>query len=308
MKTTNSTISSPEEFVLSGFPGVQGWVSIPFCTMYVLTLLGNLTILITIKCEESLQEPMYMFMCMLATADIALSSSVLPRMLVMLWFDANTISRDACFLQLFFVHSFTVMASSVLLAMSFDRYLAICYPLQYANVFSKSLIKKIAALCITRGFILIIPEPVFASKVSYCSSNVLPTSYCDFLSLIKIGCSESTLNSVYGLAVAFVVIADAGFIMFSYAKILSTVLKLASGEERQKAINTCGSHLFVLLFTYNTALFSFVTHRFVKGISPPLLVAFSCLYMVLPAMLSPIIYGVRTKEIRKNIFKHFTKK
>ncbi|XP_043927858.1 olfactory receptor 52K1-like [Protopterus annectens] len=309
MITSNGTISLSEEFVLSGFPGIQGWVSIPFCTIYVLTLLGNCTILLVIKHDEALQEPMYMFIFMLATADIALSSTVLPRMLVMLWFDANSIRKEACFLQMFFVHSFAIMASSVLLAMSFDRYFAICYPLQYANVFSKSLIKKIATLCITRGFILIIPAPVLASNVSYCSANVLPTSYCDFMSLIKIGCSESTFNSVYGLTVPFVVIADVGFIMFSYAKILSTVLKLGSSEERQKAINTCGSHLLVLLFTYITAFFSFITHRFVKGISPPLLVVFSSLYMVLPAMLNPIIYGVRTNEIRKNIFKRvYTRK
>ncbi|XP_043927862.1 olfactory receptor 52K1-like [Protopterus annectens] len=301
----NTTILSPDQFVLFDFPGFQGWISIPFCIIYIITLLGNVIILIIISSEERLQEPMHIFICMLGVADLALSSSVLPRIIIMLWFDINNISREGCFIQLFCIFFSAIVASSFLVAMSFDRYFAICYPLRYSAIFSNSTLKKTAMLCITRSLIFVTPMPVLASSVSYCRSNNLVTSYCDYESLIEISCTKSVLHSVYGLVIAFIGITDVFFIILTYTMILVNVLKLASVKNGTKALSTCSSHLIVVLLTYTTSTFAAVMHRYTQDISDTLLATLSCLYIILPGMLNPIIYGMRTKEIKKHALKHF---
>ncbi|XP_043927863.1 olfactory receptor 52K1-like [Protopterus annectens] len=276
--------------------------------MYVLAMGGNVAILIIVKVEESLHEPMYIFLCMLAIVDLVLCNTVLPKMLSMLWFMQNKISFEGCFTQMFLVHSFTVAESSVLLAMAFDRYTAICNPLRYTTIFTKTFMLKIGLFCFIRGIILIAPEPWLASRLPYCASKVVPISYCDHMSVVKLACTDTTINNAYGLAALILIIfVDSALIVLSYIKILHAVMNLGSGEERKKALNTCGSHLCVVLFTYITALFSLITHRISKLAGSDALVTFSCLYVALPGMMNPIIYGIRTKEIRKHILKHLNK-
>ncbi|XP_043927861.1 olfactory receptor 52K1-like, partial [Protopterus annectens] len=299
----NVTSPSIPNFVLFGFPGIQGWMSIPFSVIYIVTLLGNFTIVIIITGDESLHEPMYLFICMLAIADVISSTSILPRMLAMLWFDITIISMEGCCLQLFFMHTATFVASSFLLAMSCDRYFAISNPLRYSTIFSSSTVRKISLLCIARGLIFVIPLPVFVSTLSYCRSNILVTSYCDYISLIQISCTESIFYAIYGLTIAFIIIADAVFIIFTYVMILVTVLKLASRKDHDKALSTCSSHLIVVLLTYTTAIFAVIMNSFAEYIPSSLLATLSCLYIVLPGMLNPIIYGMKTKEVRLHALK-----
>ncbi|XP_043927860.1 olfactory receptor 52K1-like [Protopterus annectens] len=301
----NTTISSAEYFVLFYFPGMQGWISVPFCIIYIITLLGNFTIVLIITGKESLQEPMYLFICMLAIADVILNSAILPRMLVMLWFDITNISIEGCFFQLFFMHISAFVASSFLLAMCFDRYFAVCNPLRYSSVFSSSTVRKILLLCIVRGLIFVTPLPILASTLSYCRSNTLITSYCDYISLIEISCTDSIFYSIYGLLIAFIIIADAVFIIFTYVMILVTVLKLASRKDHDKALSTCSSHLVVVLMTYTTAIFAVVMNTFNQDVLSTVLVPLSRLSIALPGMLNPIIYGIKTKEIRQHALKFF---
>ncbi|XP_043927709.1 olfactory receptor 52K1-like [Protopterus annectens] len=304
MSAINISALHPPEFILTGFPGYQGlqhWIAIPYCIMYILIIVGNFTILFVVFSEQSLHQPMYYFICMLAIIDLVLSNLILPKLLLMLLSEDYTISFQGCLTQMFFIHVFTVLESSALLTMSFDRYVAICNPLRYSAIFSNSFIMKIVGLSITRGVVFIMPLPILASRLPYCNSNIISISYCDHMSVVKLACADTTLNSSYGLVVIFLVVSDMSFIVFSYSMILRAVLKLGSGEERQKALHTCGSHLCVVVFAYSSATFSFITHRFGRALPPEFIVVFACLYLILPAMLNPIIYGARTKEIRRYV-------
>ena len=132
-KVSNST-QVPFYFILTGIPGFEAfhiWISIPFCCLYTISIVGNTTILAVIRTEPSLHQPMYLFLSMLALTDLGLTLTTLPTVMQLLWFNIPKISFEACFAQVFFIHTFSFMESSVLLAMSFDRYVAICRPLHY---------------------------------------------------------------------------------------------------------------------------------------------------------------------------------
>ncbi|XP_043927864.1 uncharacterized protein LOC122802279 [Protopterus annectens] len=308
MTETNSTISHPVEFILTGFVGIQSeasFILLAFSVMYILTIAGNITIIITVAIEESLHEPMYILLCMLALSDLVLCNTVLPKMLAMLWFMDNRIRFEGCFIQMFFVHMFSVIASSALLTMSFDRYCAVCNPLRYRSIFTNIFLLKLCLACLGRGIFFTLPLVWFTLRLHYCSSNLISISYCDHMSLVKLACDDTTLNNVYGIVTMIVVIGlDSVLILFSYIKIIQAVMKLDTGEAKQKALNTCGSHLSVVFLTYISAVFSLTAHRLSNVATPNVLATFSCIYLVLPGVLNPIIYGVRTKEIRKSFMKH----
>ncbi|XP_043927865.1 olfactory receptor 52K1-like [Protopterus annectens] len=309
MNETDASISYPAEFILTIFTGTPyqlQWISLAFSLIYVLSMTANTVILAVIKMEENLHEPMYIFICMLAIVDMILCNTILPKMLSMLCFLENVISFEGCLIQMFFVHTFSVAESSILLVMSFDRYIAICNPLRYKSIFTSSFITKLSLACFIRGFIFTAPEVFLASRLPYCSSRVVSISYCDHMSVVKLACADTTLNNVYGsTGLVLIVGTDAILIIFSYIKILQAVKNLASRDELQKAINTCGTHLCVVLFTYTVAVFSLITQRMSKAVGSDVLVFTSCLYLVTPGMLNPIIYGAKTKEIRSSFIKQF---
>ncbi|PIO27324.1 hypothetical protein AB205_0105680 [Aquarana catesbeiana] len=150
---------SSSYFILIGIPDVQVWISFPIFFMYLITLLANISVLLTILREESLHQPMYLFLSMLLLTDLVQSSAALPKMLLLFWFNLQEISFEGCLVQMFFIHSFSSMASSVVLAMAFDRYVAICQPLRYSAILTNPLIAKIGVLVILRGTLLIFPHP-----------------------------------------------------------------------------------------------------------------------------------------------------
>ena len=139
MSIYNTTVFMPSEFTLIGIPGlesVQCWVGIPFCAMYLMAMIGNSLLLIIIKSEHSLHQPMYIFLGMLGVTDIALSTSIVPKMLGIFWFHVPEIHFDCCLLQMWLIHTFQGIESGILLTMALDRYVAICYPLRHAAIFS----------------------------------------------------------------------------------------------------------------------------------------------------------------------------
>ncbi|EPY89272.1 olfactory receptor 564 [Camelus ferus] len=158
----NATYSSII-FLLTGVPGLEAfhtWISAPFCFLYVIALSGNSLILYAIVTQPSLHEPMYYFLSMLSTTDLGLSVSTLVTMLGIFWFNAGEISFNACLSQMFFIKLFTVMESSVLLAMAFDRFVAISNPLRYASILTDLKIAQIAVAIVTRGTLILTPMVV----------------------------------------------------------------------------------------------------------------------------------------------------
>uniref|UniRef100_A0A8C8VPC4 G-protein coupled receptors family 1 profile domain-containing protein n=1 Tax=Pelusios castaneus TaxID=367368 RepID=A0A8C8VPC4_9SAUR len=289
---------NPSYFILLGIPGleaVHSWISIPFCVMYIIAILGNFTILLIVRMEPSLHVPMYYFLCMLAITDLVLSTSILPKMLSIFWFNSQKIDFNACLTQLYFIHSVSAMRSGVLVALAYDRYVAICDPLRHSTILTNSVVAKIGLAVL--GF-LILPFPVLARKWPYCKTNVITHTYCEHLALVKLACTDIRSSSYYGLLVAFLVTGpDMTFIFLSYIQILRAIFSLPTKEARLKTFGTCGSHLCVILTFYIPSLFSFVTHRFGHNVPLYIHIITANVYLLVPPMLNPIIYGVRTKQI-----------
>lgn len=299
----SSSISST--FLLSGIPGLEHmhiWISIPLCFIYLVSILGNCTILFIIKTEPSLHEPMYLFLSMLALTDLGLSLCTLPTVLGIFWIGARDIGHDACFVQLFFIHCLSFLESSVLLSMAFDRFVAICHPLHYASILTNTAIGRIGLASLGRSAALIFPLPFMLKRFPYCGSRVLSHSYCLHQEVMKLACADIKANSIYGM---FVIVSTVGIdsllILFSYVLILRTVLSIASKAERLKALNTCVSHICAVLLFYTPMIGLSVIHRFGKQTPHLVQVIMGFVYLLFPPLMNPIVYSVKTKQIRDRV-------
>lgn len=199
--------SSPLIFFLTGVPGLgaaRGWISILFCCLYITALSGNSLILFVTITESSLHEPTYYFLAMLSTTDLGLCISTLVTTLGIFWFDTRQISSHACVAQTFFIQLFTVMESSVLLAMAFDRFVAICNPLRYATILTESRIVNVWFAILARGTVILMPLALLLKHLSFCKSHVLHHSFCLHPDIIQRSCSDNKINSVSGLTALLV--------------------------------------------------------------------------------------------------------
>ncbi|XP_050794247.1 olfactory receptor 52K2-like [Gopherus flavomarginatus] len=309
MSTFNQTCPNPSAFLLIGIPGLESehiWISIPFCLMYVIALLGNGTVLFVVKQEQTLHEPMYYFLSMLAVIDLVFSTAVVLKMMSIFWLDSRDISFEACFLQMFFIHTFTVVESRVLLAMSLDRYMAICNPLRYNTIITSPKITQIGLLSLARGVGVVTPLTCLLTSLPYCKMNVIPPSYCEYLAVMELTCAHSAVTDLYSILVATALVGtDFVFIDFSYGMILRSVLWLSSQEARLKAFSTCSSHVCIILLFYLGGILSMYLHIFKLSLAPHIQVLVADLYLVVPPMLNPVIYGIKSKQIQKWVFKLF---
>ncbi|KAM5184673.1 olfactory receptor 52D1-like [Callospermophilus lateralis] len=300
--------SLPDTLFLTGIPGLEFahiWIAIPFCAMYLVALLGNAAIILVIVMDSALHAPMYLFLCLLSLTDLALSSTTVPKTLAILWLHAGEISFAGCLAQMFFVHSIYALESSVLLAMAFDRYVAICNPLRYTVILNNTVIGSIALVSIFRSIAFVSPTIFLLRRLPYCGHYVVAHTYCEHMGIARLACANITVNIVYGLTVALLAMGlDSILIAISYGFILRAVFRLPSHDAQHKALSTCGSHLGVILVFYIPAFFSFLTHRFGHNRVPKHVHIFLAnLYVLVPPVLNPIIYGARTKEIRSRLLR-----
>ncbi|XP_012501117.1 PREDICTED: olfactory receptor 51I2-like [Propithecus coquereli] len=303
----NISFFQPPAFLMIGIPGLEafhGWISIPFSSMYTVTLTGNYLILLAVRRTPSLHQPMYYFLSMLALTDVGLTLSTLPTTLAALWFDHQLIDFNTCLVQMFFLHSFSMVESSVLLAMSFDRFVAISNPLCYAAVLTNNVIIRIGMAIVGRATLCLLPVLFLIKRLNFCpGNNSLSHSFCFHADVMRRACADITINIRYGL---FVVLStgaiDSLLIILSYALILHTVMGLASPRERVRALNTCVSHILAVFVFFIPAITMSMIHRFGKHLPHIAHALIAYVYLVVPPVLNPIIYSVKSKPIRKAMF------
>ncbi|XP_004618385.2 olfactory receptor 51G1-like [Sorex araneus] len=305
--STNSSIESSTLFFLTGIPGyenVHHLISIPFCVLYLIGIVGNCTILHVIHTDKSLHEPMYYFLSMLSITDMGMSISTLPTVLRVFWLDAREIEMNICIFQMYFIHTFSLMESAVLLAMAFDRYVAICDPLRYSSKLTPQRIIYIGVLIIIRCSIA---PPVILVRIptfSFCRSHNLSHSFCLHQDIIRLACSDISFNILFGLfVVVFYFGIDSLGIFVSYAFILRSVLGIASKGGKLKALNTCASHICAVLILYVPMIGLSLVHRYAKHSSPIIHITMANIYLLVPPVLNPIIYSVKTKQIHQGFLK-----
>ncbi|XP_036602061.1 olfactory receptor 52B6-like [Trichosurus vulpecula] len=276
--------------------------------MYVAALAGNSMLISVIISQRSLHEPMYLFLSMVASADVLLSTSTMPKALTIFWLGTQAISFDTCLTQMFCIHFLFVADSAILLAMAFDRCVAICSPLHYNTILTPTTITKIAVATLTRSFCIIFPSIFLLKRLPYCRVNIIAHTFCEHMGIAQLSCADISVNVWYGLAAALLSTGlDIIVITISYVLILCTVFHLPSHEAQRKALGTCGSHVCVILLFYIPALFSVFAYRFGRRSIPHYVhILLANLYVVIPPMLNPVIYGVRTKQIWEGTVQMFS--
>ncbi|ELK19666.1 olfactory receptor 51A7 [Pteropus alecto] len=305
MYTVNSSKIEISTFFLIGIPGlehVHEWISIFICLMYLVAIFSNCTILFVIRTEPSLHAPMYYFLSMLAISDLGLSFSSLPTVLSVFVFNNTGISPNACFAQEFFIHGFTDMESSVLLIMSFDRFLAIRSPLRYNSILTNARVAKMCLVFSIKSMLLMLPFPFTLKTLIYCKKSLLSHSYCLHQDVMNLACSENTADFFYGFFVALCMMSDSVFIAVSYVFILKTVMEIGSHKERLKALNTCVSHICAVLIFYIPIAALALMHRFGNYNSPSAVIICADIFLIVPPLMNPIVYCVKTRQIREKVF------
>ncbi|XP_066108879.1 LOW QUALITY PROTEIN: olfactory receptor 51H1-like [Saccopteryx bilineata] len=275
-------------------------MALPLCLLYSTTVLSNVIILVVIKVEQSLHEPMYYFLAMLAATDLSLSLFFMPTMISVHWFNWHSVTLDACITQMFFIHTFGVVRCSD--GHAFDCFVDICFPLHYATILTHGVIGNIGAAVLLRSVVAVLPVPFFTKRLHFCHSNVLSHAYCLHQDAIKLACADTRVNSIYGLlAVIFIIVLDALVLLVSYILILQGVLGITAQEERVKALNTCLSHICAVVLFYVPLIGMTPIHRFGKHLSLVVHTLMANIYLLLPPVLNPVVYSVRAKQIRRQI-------
>ncbi|CAM2095698.1 unnamed protein product [Caretta caretta] len=251
---------------------------------------------------------MYIFLSMLAVTDLGLSISTLPTILGIYLFNSREISFKACFAQLFFIHLLQLIESSMLLLMAFDRFVAICNPLRHASILTLQTIDNMGLVFVLRSVAVIFPLPFLLKRFRYCRANVLSHSYCLHQEVMKAACSDITVNNIYGLFVTLLTVGlDSLLIFLSYVMILKTVLSITSNAECLRTLNTCVSHLCAVLMFYSAEIGLAVIHRFGKGSSPLLKTVLGYISLLVPPLINPIVYSVKSRHLRAGIIRAFIK-
>uniref|UniRef100_A0A8D1NS33 G-protein coupled receptors family 1 profile domain-containing protein n=1 Tax=Sus scrofa TaxID=9823 RepID=A0A8D1NS33_PIG len=302
----NGTIATEvSHFLLNCFvrsPSWQLWLSLPLSLLFLLALGANAPLLVTIRLEASLHQPMYYLLSLLSLLDMVLCLTVIPKVLAIFWLDLRAISFSACFLQMFIMNSFLAMESCTFMVMAYDRYVAICRPLRYPSIITDQFVAKAAIFILARNFIFTLPIPILSARLHYCGRNVIENCLCANMSVSRLSCDDVTVNRLYQFAGGWTLLgSDLVLILASYTLILRAVLRLKAEGAVAKALGTCGSHFILILF-FSTVLLVFVlTHVAKKKVSPDVPVLLNVLHHVVPAALNPIVYGVRTQEIKQGI-------
>ncbi|XP_004642038.1 olfactory receptor 51S1 [Octodon degus] len=303
----NSSTTMAPTFLLMGMPGLSAapsWWTIPLATVYLLSAVGNGTILWIIALEPSLHRPMHFFLFLLSISDVGLTTALMPTLLGLALANVRAIPASACLLQMFFVHVFSVMESSVLLAMAFDRALAICRPLHYPAILTNGVVSRIGLAIAFRCLGIHLPLPFLLAHMPYCHPQILTHSYCLHPDMARLACPGARGTFYSFVVVLSAMTLDPLLIFFSYGLIARALHSVASSEDRWKAAQTCAAHLSAVLLFYSPMILLALVNWLRLPLPQPAHTLLSYVHFLLPSLINPVLYSVKMKEIREKILKH----
>ncbi|XP_006105690.1 olfactory receptor 1J2 [Myotis lucifugus] len=300
--------SSVSHFLLLGLPippGQQGVFFTLFLGMYLTTVLGNLLIILLIRLDSRLHTPMYFFLSHLAFTDVCFSSVTVPKMLKDMHTKYKSISYAGCISQMYFFIFFTDLDSFLITSMAYDRYVAICHPLQYTIIMRRELCVLLVAVSWILSCASSLSHTLLLTQLSFCADTI-PHFFCDLGALLKLSCSDISLNELVMFTVGVVVITLPFIcILVSYGYIGATILRVPSTKGICKALSTCGSHLSVVSLYYGAIFGQYLFPTLSNFIDKDIIVAL--MYTVVTPMLNPFIYSLRNRDMKKALGKLFSK-
>ncbi|XP_003790711.1 olfactory receptor 6C4-like [Otolemur garnettii] len=289
------------EFILLGLtdiPELQIIIFIFLFLAYVLSILGNLTIITLTLLDSHLHTPMYFFLRNFSFLEISFTTTFTPRLLLSISTGNKTISFAGCFTQYFFAIFFGATEFYLLAAMSYDRYVAICKPLRYTTIMSNRVCVQLVLCSWLGGFLIILLPIILTSQLDFCASNVLNHYYCDYGPLIEISCSDTSVLELVDFILAVVtLVVTLVLVILSYTNIIRTILNIPSAQQRNKAFSTCSSHMIVISLSYGSCIFMYIKPSAKEGVAFNKGVA--VLNTSVAPLLNPFIYTLRNKQVKQ---------
>ncbi|XP_002723759.2 olfactory receptor 7A17-like [Oryctolagus cuniculus] len=299
MEPENDTQLS--EFLLLGFsedPALQPLIFGLFLSMYLVTVAGNLLIVLAILSDPHLHTPMYFFLSNLSLVDICLTSTTVPKMLVNIQTQSQAISYAGCITQMFFFLLFGVLDDFLLAVMAYDRFVAICHPLHHMAIMHPRLCVQLVLLCWVISVLHALLHSLLVLWLSFCAHPEIPHFFCELNQVIQIACSDTFLNDlvVYFASVLLDGVPLAG-ILYSYSRIVSSIRAISSSQGKHKAFSTCASHLSVVSLFYSTGIGVYISSSVTQN--PQATAVASVMYTMVTPMLNPFIYSLRNEDIKR---------
>nr|XP_033780576.1 olfactory receptor 6T1-like [Geotrypetes seraphini] len=289
------------EFILVGFPGAPGLqicLSVVFSIIYIITLMGNLLLIVIITFDYRLHTPMYFFLMSLSFLEICFVSVYIPKMLAIFISHKKSISFAECFIQGYFYYLLAGTDLSLLTTMSVDRYVAVCRPLHYATIMSHKVCMQLLVGCWAMGFLLLLVPTILLATSPFCGPNIVNHFYCDSSEVIRLTCGDTQVIQMFILFVCTTyLIGSVLVIVMSYIYILSTIFRMSSATGRRKTLSTCTSHISMVSLTFGTSIF--LQLRVLDRNSKDLDKVLRLVASTLPPLLNPLIYSLRNQKVKE---------
>ncbi|XP_063785640.1 olfactory receptor 11L1-like [Pseudophryne corroboree] len=285
---------------LLGFPNLLTLNSLLFLFLlliYCVTICGNVIIIFIVLASKVLHSPMYFFITQVSVLDLLMTTNILPNLLHIVLHDGGTMSLAACLIQFYVFANCETSECFILTVMSYDRYLAICNPLRYNAIINKAFCGKYVIASWLLSFFVLLVNEIDIYNLSFCGPNVIDHFFCDFLPILELSCSDTSLIQIQAtLFGIIIVICPFTIIIVSYMYIITTILSIRSITGRQKAFSTCSSHLTVVCIYFGTIFSVYVVSS--KGQLLEASKALSLFYTVVTPLVNPFIYSLRNKDFK----------